>query len=210
MMLMSGEFPEKMHTLDLILNVLKDHEKQLEDLSSTLQLFFTTRTIDRSKVKETTTHERSQEKKRSRKRTRTALIHCSNWSEFKDQVTTHRASIVAYHAQDDIFSVQAITDDFLLKYTEPLPNKNVRIDDSSTQLSFDKTILYDIHLLQVIINRRLQCGLSLPINSHIVFKDAHHYLVLSYDLPSNSVKHFLETELKVLKSHIVAGSIEAS
>jgi hypothetical protein len=209
MMLMSGEFPEKMDALDLILNALKDHEKQLDELSQKLQIFVETRTIDRLKVKETKTQERSQEKRKSRTHTITPLIHCSNWSEFKDQVTTHRASTVTYQAKEDIFSVQAITEDFLLEYTEPLPNKHVRIDESTTQLSFDKTALFDIHLLQVIINRRLQCGLSLPIKSHIVFKDSHHHLVLTYDLPSNTVKNFLVTELKVLKNHIVAGSIES-
>ena len=206
---MSGEFPEKMDALDLILNALKDHEKQLDEISHKIQIFFKTMTLARSKVKETKTQERSQEKRTSQTQTITPVIQCSNWSEFKDQVTTHRASIVTYQANDDTFSVKAITDDFLLEYTEPLPNTNIRIDESTTQFSFDKTSLHDIHLLQVILNRSLQCGLSLPIKSQIVFKDSHHNLDLTYDLPSNTVKNFLATELKVSKSNVIAGSIES-
>ena len=208
-MLMSGEFPEKMDALDLILNALKDHEKQLDELSHKLQMVFRTMTSDRSKGKETDTQEQSQETRRSRTHTKTPLIHCTNWSEFKDQVSTHRASIVTYQVNDDTFLVKAFTEDFLLEYTEPLPNTNIRIDESTRHFSFDKTSLYDIQLLQVIINRRLHCGLSLPINSQIVFKDSRHYLVLTYDVSSNTVKTFLETELKVLKSNIIAGSIES-
>ena len=185
-MLMSGEFPEKMDALDLILNALKDHEKQLDELSHKLQMVFRTMTPDRLKGKETKTQEQSQEKRRSQTHTIKPLIHCTNWSEFKAQVTSHRASIVAYHANDDIFSVKAITEDFLLEYTEPLPNTNIRIDESTTQFSFDKTSLYDIQLLQVIINRSLQCGLAFPINPLIVFKDSYHYLCVFYYNGENS------------------------
>ena len=204
---MSEGFPEKMDALDLIINALKDHEKRLDEISHQLENVLQGAIPDTTELKEATPRETIQKPRVSHTRTVLPRIQCTDWQEFTVQFKNQNATLVTYHIDEHTFTISSMTDDFILTYTEPLPPKRLQVAEDTTHFSFDKETLDTLDLLDVIINRRLKCGLALSITSQIESENAQQYVVLTFTISSTAVKNFLNKQLKIPKKNIVAGNI---
>jgi hypothetical protein len=204
---MSDGFPEKMDALDLIINALKDHEKRLDEISHQLHNVLQEARTDTAGFEEAPPREPKQLTRPLPTRAVLPRIQCTDWPEFIVQFKNQNAALVTYHVDESTFIVSSMTDDFILMYTEPLPQKRLQVAEDATRFSFDKSTLPNLDLLEVIINRRLKCGLALSINSQTIVDNDQPDLVLTFTISPTAVKTFLTKELGIPKKNIVAGNI---
>lgn len=204
---MSQGFPEKMDALDLIINALKDHEKRLDEISHQLQNVLQDAVPRTPELEEAPPHVSTQKTRSLQTRTTLPRIQCSDWHEFLTQFKHQKAALVTYHIDENSFTVSSMTDDFVLMYTEPLPQKRLQVTEDVTRFSFNKETLDTLDLLEIIINRRLKCGLALAITSQTVFENGQQYVVLTFTISPTAVKNFLKKQLGIPKKNIVAGNI---
>ncbi|MCW4040917.1 MAG: hypothetical protein NWE83_09245 [Candidatus Bathyarchaeota archaeon] len=204
---MSQGFPEKMDALDLIINALKDHEKRLDEISHQLQNVLQDAVPHTPELEEAPSHVSTQKTRSLQTRTTLPRIQCSDWREFLTQFKHQKATLVTYHIDEHSFTVNSMTDDFVLMYTEPLPQKRLQVTEDATRFSFNKETLDTLDLLEIIINRRLKCGLALAITSQTVVENGQQYVVLTFTISPTAVKNFLNKQLGIPKKNIVAGNI---
>ena len=204
---MSEGFPEKMDALDLIINALKDHEKRLDEISHQLENVLQGAASDTTKLEEEPPREFVQKPRIPHTRTVFPRIQCTDWHEFTAQFKSQNVALVTYYIDEHTFTVSSMTNDFALTYTESLPPKRFQVAEDTTRFSFDKEALDTLDLLEVIINRRLKCGLALSITSQIDLENDEQYVVLNFTISSTTVKNFLNKQLGIPKKNIVSGSI---
>jgi hypothetical protein len=196
-------YHEKMDALDLIMNALKDHEKQLDEISHRLEQVF-------KKVKpgKPSTIEVAEEAQRieATPRNRTPQLIFNKWSEFKD--TCQDAKMIAFDLEGNHFNVYAQVDEGVFKYQETLPHTTFKVVEKPSGFSIDKDALKHIDSLQFLIEGRLKFGFNLSIKStRIRLTEREHRFELRYEFKPDEVKVFLSRELGITKKKIVEGKI---
>lgn len=194
-------FSEKLDTLDLMINVLKDHEKRLDELSHRLE------NICRGLSAEEIEVEKKEETRTEPPRVRKGpLVICNKWNEFKD--VCRGTKIVAFEIEGKFFHTYSMVNDDVFRYSEDLPDKKLKVVEEESYFSIDKASLSNIDLLQFLIQGKLKCGLSLLIKSSRTALSGKQFLFeLSYNFDPDEVKDFLSRELSTSKSNVVEGKI---
>lgn len=196
-------YREKMDALDLIMNALKDHEKQLDEISHRLE-----QTIKKKKTGEPSTIEVVEETQQIEvpPRNRSPQVIFSKWNEFKG--TCQDSKMIAFEIEGNRFNVYALVDENVFTYQETLPHTALKVVEEQASFTIDKNALSHIDFLQFLIEGRLKCGLSLSIkSSRTVLKETEYLFELNYNFEPDEVKTFLSRELGVLKDKIVEGKI---
>lgn len=103
---MSSEFQEKLDTLDLIITVLREHEKSLDELIR--------------KISTLSQHPAIQPTARPRG-TRGLTLRLDRWRDFKARCAA--AEVVAYRLDDAALTLTARAHGVTLVYAEPLPTR---------------------------------------------------------------------------------------
>jgi hypothetical protein len=196
-------YHEKMDALDLIMNALKDHEKQLDEISHRLEQAF-------KKVKpgKPSTIEVAEETQRieATPRNRTPQLIFNKWSEFKD--TCQEAKMIAFDLEGNRFQIYAMMDEGVFTYDETLPHTTFKVVEEPSRFTIDKDTLTHVDAIQFLIEGKLKCGLTLGIKSSItLLKEREYIFKLKYDLEPDEVKVFLSRELGVLKDKIFEGKV---
>ncbi len=223
-------FPEKMDALDLVITALKDHEKRLDALSHRLEGLTNALMLDHLEgitdslapdkagtakreeleaaleTKRVLPAARRGERKELENVKTSPLIICSNWGDFKGKCRNARA--VTFEVEDNFFHVYSMVAGNVFRYSERLPDKRLRVTEGESSLSIDKISVYDVDLLQLLVEGRLRCGLKLSIKSaKTVLSENQFIFDLSYGFSPDEVKEYLSKELGVPKSDICEGRI---
>ncbi len=199
----NSRHPEKMDALDLIINALKEHEKQLDEISRRLaEAFKKVKSGERRTVRDAKEVPRIE----GPPRTRTPHIVLSKWSDFKR--TCHKAPAVAFEVDGTQFHVSAMADDGVFLYEETLPDTTFTVVEEPSRFSIPKDTLTHIDALAFLIEGKLKCGLTLTINSsRTPSTKREHLFELRYDFKPDDVKAFLARELGITPKQIVEGKI---
>ena len=115
-------YREKMDALDLIMNALKDHEKQLDEISHRLE-----QTFKQTKTRKPNTIEvveKTQQTKPS-PRKRAPQVIFNKWSEFKE--TCQNPKMVAFEVEGKRFHIYALMDEDVFTYEETLPHNTLKV-----------------------------------------------------------------------------------
>jgi hypothetical protein len=185
-------YREKMDALDLIMNALKDHEKQLDEFARRLEEAF-----KEAKPGEPSTIEVAPELQRREPppRRRSPHVVFRKWSEFKG--ACRDATMVAFEVDGNHVHISAQVGDGVFTYEEALPNTTFTVVEGP-----------NIDVLHFLIEGKLKCGLNLAIHSSRTLRKEGEYLfTLRYDLEADDVKTFLSRELDVPKDKIIEGKI---
>jgi hypothetical protein len=178
-------YHEKMDALDLIMNALKDHEKQLDEISHRLEQAF-------KKVKpgKPSTIEVAEETQRieATPRNRTPQLIFNKWSEFKD--TCQEAKMIAFDLEGNRFQIYAMMDEGVFTYDETLPHTTFKVVEEPSRFTIDKDTLTHVDAIQLTL-----------------LKEREYIFKLKYDLEPDEVKVFLSRELGVLKDKIFEGKV---
>ncbi|MEM2341529.1 MAG: hypothetical protein QXX94_00500 [Candidatus Bathyarchaeia archaeon] len=106
---------EKMNALDFVINVLREHEKNLDALISRLEEILTELS---TKGEEREIEEKAETKKAPKAIGVPVNIICESWSDFKDACSG--AEVITFH-QNNALSIKALQGNIIYEYREALP-----------------------------------------------------------------------------------------
>jgi hypothetical protein len=186
-------FDERVDVIDMILGVLKEHEKNLDTLVSQLGAISTapqslpmTQNIVQTSNK--------------------IRINVRNWADFREKC--NKPDIVAFDLVDDSFTVTALKPGMLFSYSETIPEVTIMLEKDSDNVTIEDDnfkIHEDPHF---IINGKLQCGLPVQTGkskSTTQKGDTIHKII--YDVDPDEARQWLQHELKVEKELVINGSV---
>ena len=194
-------FHEKMDALDLIINALLDHEKQLDAISHRLENLTSHTTLTE---KSYVTPEVQSIEPRVVEKPPRIVFH--NWYEYT--AACRGATMAAFEVEENRFHVYTLVDGRTYTYVEVLPETQMKVSEEPTHLSIDKASLSTIDRFHFLIGGQLKCGLTLSIeSSRTLLKENEYLFELQHHLEPDEVKTFLSKALNVSKEQVVEGKI---
>lgn len=218
----SSEFQERIDTLDLIIKVLKEHEKILDRLAERLGSIvddLKARGAEGEKIRESISligekiSSLNDALARYRpidfkipKPARFALVKCKEWADFKDK--SRGARRVAFEIEEKTFSVNALSGEEVFKYSEALPEHEFHVKEEEKRYVIERMFVDSIDHVPLILERRLRCGLEVSTrSSRLDLSEVERVFRLTYYVDSDRAKHWLSKELEVSEENIVEGEI---
>jgi hypothetical protein len=187
-------FDDKVDVIDLIINVLREHEKSLDALVAKLEEILTS---ERPIPLPSTAPGPSANR---------VKVFLRNWSEFRDRCT--EASLVAYDLAGDRFQVSALKDETLYFYSETVPDIAINLEKEG-----DRTLVKGVEVRSLdrglLFDGRLRCGLTLA-TTRAEFELPSGTIVqkIRYDIQQDEARSWLSKQLKVNKNSIMQGRLE--
>jgi hypothetical protein len=183
-------FDERVDVVDLILKVLKEHEKNLDSIILQLNESLSTRNVDGQVLVTPGLKYR---------------VQLSNWEEFKER--SLKAEIVAYDISDSKLSISAYKNGSLTIYTEEIPEFTLKKEKSGERIvgKHDLTKVDG----SLIVGGWLKCGLSVKVKQGKTdLKYTEKLRKISCEINTNEIQSWLSSELKIDKKSVVSGKIE--
>jgi len=189
------EYVKKINALDLIIEVLKEHEKNLDALLSKLETIIATRETRAQKEK----HEISELPRREPR-----FLQCRRWTEFKER--SRGAGQVSFKVENNAFIVDSEVDGENYRYIENLQVPKERL--AIHLKGYEEEYVDNTGRIAGVFKRTLKCGLQTSIKSlKFSSRKGEEILVLIYDLDLQRVKRWLSRELRIPTEEITAGEL---
>ncbi len=186
-------FDEKVDVIDLIINVLKEHEKTLDELISRLDEIlsrgFTTPSMEAKPPERPV-----------------VTVDVRNWMDFRDRCRDAR--LAAFEVVDGRFRVSALKDNILYIYEEEMPEMSIRFREEGERTVIDGIDLRDREQFSTAMRGRLKCGLDISINGVTVnLPEGISLYKLRYTVDPIKARRWLSEELNIDEDEIVEGEI---
>jgi hypothetical protein len=191
---MSGdtEYQSKMDALDLIISVLKDHEKTLDSLIEKLTELVGTEGEPQTKEKAYAL----------------GVVEFEDWLDFRGKCKG--SELVTFRVESDFLTVEALSKHYLLRYSERFPRIKFHVKKERDEYQIEgytrsvkKTGLKEILSL---FGGEFRCGLKIEHKeSKIDVNENEFFIDASFELDKEKVKEWLSWELNVPRENIVAG-----
>jgi len=194
-------FDEKIDVIDLIINVLKEHEKKLDELVSRLEEAQAVG-APAGAPKE---RERREEVPPSGVAVSAAL---DRWSEFAERCAS--AELVAFDADGGRFRVSAVSGGILYTYEEEIPDMEIRYRKTDGKAHIESIDISSVELVPGAIMGRLECGLKLEKNDvEVSLPDGASVNKISFSIDPGVAKSWLAYQLGIDEETIVRGELRA-
>ena len=190
------EYSEKMNALDLVINVLKDHERRLDELLWRLEAIVEDH---RQGVRED-----EPERFKKQRRAEPRVTQCKGWAEFKEKSKGARRT--AFKVEEKILTVESLTEEAGYRYVETL---RVPVDKLSLHIKgYENKNIENVESVVGIFKKKLECGLQASVKS-LKFRspEGEEILVLFYYIDPEDVKGWLSKELMVPEEDVAAGRL---
>jgi len=176
---------DKIDVLDFIINVLKEHEKELSELVDRLE----------DLLKETETKKPAQK----------VVIMISKWEDFKKHA--YMPEKVSFKT-NEYLEIKAIKNDRIFAYKELIPRIQLRFRKENGTFVIDRISVRELEHVNVVLSRTLKCGLkgTIAITSYGVVNGSM-ICELSLKFESENVKNWLSTQLSVKKEAVFEGEL---
>jgi len=180
---------DKVEVMDFLINVLKDHEKNLDTLISRAENIV----------------EDNNSPENLAKNPPSLRIVLKDWEEFCDRAV--EAELVCFDLVDSTFYCNAITENKVYRYLEETPEITLELHENENNLvlsglNMSKTIKNNISIL----NGQLSIGLELRSNK---IKNSGEKHKIEYELDVLYTKNWLSRELGIHRDFIVMGNIDS-
>lgn len=186
-------FDEKMDAIDLIINVLREHEKSLDELVSRLEELL----AKAAPMGEGAGLERP---------TIRALVR--DWKEFRERCSG--AGIASFEVQDRQFRVMALKGGVLHTYEEMVPDMEIRFRERENRVVIDEVELRGRELVPAALRGRLNCGLEVSMRGEEMrMPDGVSLYRVVYDVEAERARNWLAGQLKMDPKNIVHGRLQA-
>jgi len=189
-----SEFQEKIDVLDIIIGILRDHEKSLSRLVERFDDIYDAFLTLEGKILEQNQIMSYLDEPNGKNKVDITnhnghmfVIRCKDWLTFQDK--SKGASIVTFEIEDGIFSFSSVSDPYVFIYSERLPEIELRIDAQSEKVSMGNISFNTMN--------------DLSVNG---LKEGLIYNKILYLSPPE-VKRWLSAELKVPEKNIIEGKI---
>jgi len=189
-------FDEKIDVIDLIINVLKDHEKKMDELISRLEGTQSPQSTLPYVDYRATTPTRAN-----------VIVSLSKWQDFKEKGSV--SSLVAFDIIDKEFHVFALGNGILYNYVEKIPEMEIKYNKIDKKVQIESIDVSTADLMQVALGGILDCGLGLTKREYDVeINDEISLRKISYSIDPVTVKEWLAYQLGVNDKDIIQGKIK--
>ena len=188
---MSSDRDDRVDMLDLLINLLKEHEKKMDELTYRLETLLDERTPP------------TEPPRRTPEGISGVVARVSSWREFKRQCTG--ALSVAVEIDERIFKVTALSRNILFAYEEEVPVLEVAQRNGGRETTYAVT---DASLTLKSLMGTLDCGLELGrrvIDSALPDGGAVQRVV--YYVDPGTAKSWLAEQLALEESSIILGAL---
>jgi len=187
-------FEERVDVIDLIINVLREHEKTLDGLISKLE-----------EALEAAPAGGEPAPTRGRKPAVSVLLR--RWADFRERCAS--ASLVAFDVDDKRFSVSAVKDDVLHSYEEAMPDMEIRFREQGEGVVIDGVGLGSVGLVPTVLRGRLECGLEVSVRgTQVEVPQGGAVYKVVYDIDADEARNWLAYQLKVDRKDILQGKVQ--
>ncbi len=185
-------FDEKMDAIDLIINVLREHEKSLDELVSRLEEL-----VSRA----------AQEGEGARVERPIIRALVREWKEFKERCTGAR--IASFEVQDKHLRVSALKGGVLHLYEEAIPDMEIRFKEREKRLLIEEVELGGRELVPAALRGRLNCGLEVTVRGEETrMPDGASLYRIVYDVEAERARSWLANQLKMDPKNIIHGRLQ--
>jgi len=195
---MSFDRDDKVDIIDLLINLLRDHEKKLDEISYRLEKLVEGRQplasmepleIPPARPPQMTTASG-------------IVAQVSNWQDFRERGS--RSQLVSVNISETQFKVSAYTAGILYSYAEKLPSIQIkRTDEGGNQMNLE-----DIADAQVALSGKLLCGLTLETRSFESKVTDDSIRVVSFSVNRAAAKDWVASQLDVDASMVIEGELD--
>ncbi len=188
-------FDEKVDVIDLIINVLKEHEKTLDTLISKLEDFFAgTAPVPTTPV-------------RADVRRPAYTVVLRRWAEFRERCVG--VSLAAFDIEDKLFRVSAVKNELHYSYQEEMPDMEIKFRKEEERAVIEEIGVSKPGLFPTVIRGVLECGLGASMKGvEVKMPDGGAIYKVIYDIDSEEATNWLADQLNVEKRNIVHGKIQ--
>jgi len=185
-------FDEKVDVIDLIINVLKEHEKTLDDLISRLE--------------EALSRGVSITPAEARPAKPSITVEVRNWMEFRERC--RGSTLAAFDVEEGHFKVSALSGGILYLYEEEMPEMAIRFREEGERAIIDSIDLGAREQFPIAMSGRLNCGLAISVSGITVdLPEGASIYKLQYSIDPMRAKKWLSEELGVEEDRILEGEI---
>lgn len=188
-------FDEKIDVIDLIINVLKEHEKTLDELVSRLE--------------EAQSIRAPAESPRTAAAPRAASVRAvlKNWSEFSRR--GEGADLVAFDIVDGRFKVNAFSGGVLYVYEEEIPGLEIHYKMVEERALIDSIDIVKAGLVPAALRGKLDCGIEFT-KREIELKQPNGASVhkIVYDVDPVTARSWVAYQLGVDEENILQGELQ--
>ena len=188
-------FEEKVDVIDLIINVLRDHEKSLDDLVSRLE-----KILEKSETSAAPAGVRVEQVRPMV----SAMLR--RWQEFRERC--QGAGIAAFEIEEKKFKATAVKDGVLYNYHEDMPDMEIRFREKDERAIIDGINIGGPALVPTVLRGRLECGLEISVKgSEIKLPDGVTVYKVVYDVNAEDARIWLAFQLKIDKKNVIQGKL---
>ena len=188
-------YDEKVDVIDFIINVLKEHEKNLDAQVAKLEDIM---------ASDRTARPSQEPPKGVSLKVKVAL---NRWTEFRERIT--KPQMLAFTMTDDGFKVSALKDDVLYVYQEKVPEVSMAVEREGERTTTKGGNFGDLFDNLSLLSGRLQC--DLPVKHRKVelkLPDGCVVQKIIFEVDNEVAKSWLSEQLEVEKTSIMYGIIE--
>ena len=195
---MSFDRDDKVDIIDLLINLLREHEKKLDEISYRLEKLVEGRQplasmepleIPPARPPQMTTASG-------------IVAQVSNWQDFRERGS--RSQLVSVNISETQFKVSAYTAGILYSYAEKLPSIQIkRTDKGGNQMNLE-----DIADAQIALSGKLLCGLALETRSFESKVADDSIRVVSFSVNRAAAKDWVVSQLDVDASMVIEGELD--
>jgi hypothetical protein len=188
-------FDEKVDVIDLIINVLKDHEKTLDELISRIEGALTAPpTVPMGPVSTDVAKP-------------TVSVVLRRWNEFRDRCL--EANIVVFDVEEKKFTVSAVKFGVLHSYQEEMPDMEIRFKEKEEKATIEGIDIRRTELVPTVLRGVLNCGLNISIKgTEVKLPDGVAVYKVVYDIDAEGAKRWLAEQLNVEREAIFQGKFQ--
>lgn len=184
-------FDERVDAVDLILKVLKDHEKSLDTLVS--QMGETLTQSQAPAAGQVQGHNRYK-----------VVLH--RWSEFREMCI--KSELVAFDIIGNKFNVTVIKNSGSCAYSETIPEVTIKLEKEGDKVQIEGDEFMGHKDVSYIFNGKLQCGLAVSTRKgKVTLPNGDVVHKIMYEVDPDEATKWLSDELKTDKKSIIYGSI---
>ena len=195
---MSFDRDDKVDIIDLLINLLRDHEKKLDEISYRLE-----KLVDGRQPLASMEPLEIPPARPPQMTTASGIVaQVSNWQDFRERGS--RSQLVSVNISETQFKVSAYTAGILYSYAEKLPSIQIkRTDEGGNQMNLE-----DIADAQVALSGKLLCGLTLETRSFESKVTDDSIRVVSFSVNRAAAKDWVASQLDVDASMVIEGELD--
>lgn len=202
-------FDEKIDVIDLIINVLKDHEKKLDELVSRLEGAKVLREPE-TDIEEEEIYSIEAPTARPAKRVPSTgagvKAELRSWAEFRER--SEGAELVAFDVDGGRFKVSAVSGGILYSFQEEIPRMEIRYSKVDETARIDTIDISKAELMLAALRGQLNCGLLLEKrDTETETPDGNRVHKMVYDIDPVTARSWLAYQLSVEDDSILNGEL---